>query len=120
MSLDSTSLPDAEAGEDDTEQIVGRELARDGVEGVLRQAQLLGQQVQRRPGAFQLRGRLHEVGVHGAQGFDVARAGDVHALRSRLPTRDLQLLPTQRIQPLAGARGQQQGRGQAGGGNGTA
>lgn len=42
------SLADAEAGKNDAQQIVRRELARDVAERVLRQAQLFGQQIQRR------------------------------------------------------------------------
>lgn len=62
---------DAKAAKDHAQQVVGGELACDGTQMVVRQAQLFGQQIQRGRRALQLLMRFLQVRLGGLQGLDV-------------------------------------------------
>jgi recombination protein RecA len=93
-------LADAEAGEDHAQQVVGAELAGDLAQRVLRQPQLLGQQVQRlRLLRARCCGGQRQVLADAAQRLHMALARDEHALGRRLPAGELQQALAQRLQP---------------------
>ena len=105
-SMDPASLPDAEPPEDHAQQVVGCAGAGDFTQGVVGQAQFLGQQFQ---GGIAQLGALAgfvQVTAGAAQGLDVALAGDAHALRCGVPAGQLQQAPAQAFQAVVGAGGQ--------------
>ena len=74
------SLADAEAGEDHAQQIVGSEFAGDLGQRALRQAQFLGQQVEHRRRAFQVRAGSLQMAGGAGQRLQVALARDEQAI----------------------------------------
>ena len=71
---------DAEAAEDDAEQVVGRELARDLRQRVAGEAQLLGEEVQHRVAPRGMRRRGAQVLARPLERLDLARAGEDQVL----------------------------------------
>src|SRR5690349_21784541 len=76
-----TLLPDTEAAEDLTEQIVAREFAGDARKRVMRKAQFLGKKL---PARLFLR-RAPKVFLCKPQGAQVALAREIHRLAGRRP-----------------------------------
>ena len=96
-SLNLALFADTEAAEDDAEEIVGRELAGDAGQLVLRQAQLLGEQVERLVVLQRVLAGELQVFAGGAQGDQVAFAREVQRLAGLLPAGDAQQFGAQQF-----------------------
>ena len=103
------SLADAKAPEDLAQQVVRGEGAGDLAQALVRQPQLLGQQLERGVALRDVAACQRQVLSRPPQGVHMARAGDEAAFGCRLPARELEQRAAQRVQALAGERRQHDG-----------
>jgi len=95
------SLADTEAAKNHTKQIVRRERAGDRIQLILREPQFFGEQIECLRVLRGMVGCQLQMVLGCAQRDQMAFAGQIHALRARLPTSDAQQLRAQQFDAAA-------------------